>query len=170
MDSFCTSVAMRLEQVMYTPSIIMACCATDWRSKKRFRVENGGFVALPVVNPDRLSDRSAHLIRWSVQRTAKAWDQLANSVGICSMEELVQLFIFLGRPWGRIKVLIDERDEAFVSHDESALYSFEASTTRNCEESFTLLQGLPFNAIAALHAFVEDSLEEPCNAVLSSEL
>lgn len=46
LDSFRTSAAMRLEQIMYTASIIVTCYATESGSKKRFRVEYGGFWAI----------------------------------------------------------------------------------------------------------------------------
>lgn len=53
-DSFRTSVATPLEQIMYISAFIMACQATNLRCKQRFRVEGGGFEDLLLLNLDRL--------------------------------------------------------------------------------------------------------------------
>lgn len=55
MESFRTSVAMRLDEVMYTFSIIVACYTMDPRSKTRFPVDGACFRAFPVLNLDRLA-------------------------------------------------------------------------------------------------------------------
>lgn len=52
--SFRTYVATRLEKVKYTCTsfIIMTCCATDLRTKRRFHFESEGFVTPLVLNLD----------------------------------------------------------------------------------------------------------------------
>lgn len=70
-DSVCTSVATQLEQVTYTTSIIMACYATDSRTKK-VSMEGVGFVDHPVLSLDWPSVRNAHPIGWRVQHIVKA--------------------------------------------------------------------------------------------------
>lgn len=61
-SSFRASVAARLEQVMYSTSIIMDCYVTNSLSKNRVRVEGRGLAALPLLIFDRLCEGNAHRI------------------------------------------------------------------------------------------------------------
>lgn len=59
---FRISVPTRFEQVMRTYPLTMACFVAGFRSRKRLYVEGVGFMAPPVLNLQKFSDRGAHLI------------------------------------------------------------------------------------------------------------
>lgn len=134
MDSCPRSVATRFEKVISISCSIVACYATGFRSKKSFRIEDGGFVAPSGLIIDRRGKRNAHFVGCSFQCFVTAWDQLAASVGALSTERPLQPFINLPRPWADFQVFNDEGEKASVGCHVSPLYVFTASKTQNPEE------------------------------------
>lgn len=87
-----------------------------------------------------------------------------------STEKLVQPLDFLRRPRGHFELFNDKGEQVFVSSNEKMLYAPKASTTRNRKDSFSSVQGIPFNVFAALHAFSKDFPKSIHNAILPLEL
>lgn len=88
---------------------------------------------------------------------------------MCSTQELVEPFIVLQRLRACFEFPNTEGDEVFVSRHKSVLYTLEASMTRNREKSFSFLQGLSSNVVAASRAFSKE-LSGGSNAELPLEL
>lgn len=88
-----------------------------------------------------------------------AWDQLATSVKVRTMRELVQPFIALQRPWALFEVFNDEKDEVFVDCDERAPYALDRRTNWIHEKSFNLVQDLSSNVNATSRPFCKNYLE-----------
>lgn len=59
-DSFRKVMPTQLEPVMLAFKLTMASYATDLYSREKLPVEGEGFVGPPVLNPNKLSHRSAH--------------------------------------------------------------------------------------------------------------
>lgn len=76
------SHATRSDQVLYTSYIIFVLFRTDSRSRKRFRLSDGGLVTASAQHPDKLTDQNAHCNGWSVQHIVNAWNLSASSVEI----------------------------------------------------------------------------------------
>lgn len=152
-DSFWKYVATKVEEVEYTSFFFMACYTTSLLNKKRFPRGGGGFVTAAVRSFHRLDNRSAHRTRSSDEGIATAWDQLATSVGFCTTEELESPSTVCRKLWPRFSVLEDEGKEALAGCDDSALYTLDASTTRNRTELLGFVQRSLYNGIGALRAF-----------------
>lgn len=118
----------------------------------------------------RPNDHNAHRIAWSVQQIFKLWDQLATTGGVRTTREPVQPLVVLRRPWAGVKVFNEDDKEFIVSRDERALHTFDASTTRNREKAFRVVQGLLSKVNAAFRAISEIFLEDICNPVLVLKL
>lgn len=89
---------------------------------------------------------------------------------VCCVEELVEPFNVLQEPRARFEKVNEEAEKVFVSLDECALYSFEASATWSRKEIFKLVRGLSSNVIVALRILSKNLLKDNCNAIISSEL
>lgn len=77
-------------------------------------------------------------------------------MGVRGTERLMERLFVLGRPCARFQVLNDEEEKVFVGRAESAIYTFKASTTRNHDESFHLVQDVASSFIGALLCFFKE--------------
>lgn len=82
----------------------------------------------------------------------------------------MQPSLILQEPWDQFEVLSYRKEKVFVSPNESALYTLEASMKRNREKLVNLAQGLPFNVSVTSRALRRNTLEDICNAVIFLEL